>query len=1092
MIASFPSLIQKYSPKTYTFFTKHPFFAALFIHLIIITIYCCVNLIQGGGHAVFIDITEGVNLSDASNRVYYSYADNWGEAIAEKQRIVPFTIMWQLYKFLPLGEDDYVPFRILFGYFLSIIGFVSALRLVYDSDSHKKDSNSPKLFWAILFGTAIYIYNPWMTNRIIHNFLYFSTFTVPLSFGLAYKYFFGSPKKQLLWLMLNGLLLGTFMTTPHTILLVGIVLFAVILMALIRREYKKILIFMLTVVPLAIASGLYWLLTFLLYKPSPDRVESLSILQLLAQHATPFKVLKLQGYWWDLILPDYSPLKDQISKIISNIIYLIPLGFLTLAVWINPKKRFSQIFSVIFIIAFFLSTYTILSAPIYEFLIFNEKTKFIGWMFREVEKFSYLIGLAYALGLFSLILSMGKKSLMKLVCLFSILVLVLYGVYLNAYVHKNLVKVPIPQDFHEMNRIFGLDKSEYNVVFYPSVQRTNWSTHLDSANYISNLSSDKPALPNVEGDSYTRYFIESVLDPRTLDSVNVGRALNTIGAKYLIIRKDSIGFDSKSLMQELDGQHSVTKIWEGDYLAIYDNAEYKGLLEVRNYKLSTNLGLNVWPTLDFAEINSRNYFIEYLDSPFETDNNNPEVPMAYLLDSEGPMDIAMNSFISEFNYPSDDVKVTDPDSNWAIGSLTNKTHAEVGLYFQNYNITNRQLNYDHEVVLTLGGFKWPESIDSGLQPLNLVFIPKSGYKVEVKDGKTLIDHKGEEFDDVWSIFTSSKFKVGNISSIGFKGEIKADEYLEPHFKFYYYSESDQLLGIQAFYPKNDSIESVFKVPTGTDSVSFSVWSRGKGYGQTQFKIEDLAFYNLENDYVYPKINSKVHTSCKGECSVIARVLRSNNYPSLLEFTVKGEKYELNNTSLESKYVWLKIADIYNDLQEVDIEIKNIEGFNSVAAIAIVDTQEFQEKLDGIRAYFDQNTTRYPVYEDGTSVYLDNSYDMAYSSGRNALDHYVRYSPIKYSFEVTRLPEPAYLAFKKPYKSAWRLTCPEGVKMPAINSFSNLWVVKEKGLCVAEYWPQSLYLRGLGLSIGAIMMALIVMAFQILPRNTHESRLTKDG
>ncbi len=131
----------------FSFISHKPFFSAFIIHIIIITLYCGLNLIQGGGHAVFIDITEGVNLSDASNRVYYSYADNWGESIAEKQRIVPFTVMWQLYKFLPLGDDDFVPFRILVGYLLSIIGFVSMLKLVYESEN-SPNHNSLKLFVA--------------------------------------------------------------------------------------------------------------------------------------------------------------------------------------------------------------------------------------------------------------------------------------------------------------------------------------------------------------------------------------------------------------------------------------------------------------------------------------------------------------------------------------------------------------------------------------------------------------------------------------------------------------------------------------------------------------------------------------------------------------------------------------------------------------------------------------------------------------------------------------------------------------------------------------------------------------------------------
>ncbi len=1057
------------------FVKKNPFYTALLIHLTIITIYVGSTLLNGSGHPVFVDLTEGVNLSDASNRIYYTYADNWGEAVAEKQRIVPFTILWALYKVLPLGDDDFIPFRILAGYWFSIIGFILGLKLMYESEKDKSHK-SLKLFLAVLLATAVYIYNPWMTNRIIHNFLYFSTFTVPLSFGLAYKYFFGDSKKPWILLVLNGLLLGTFMTTPHTILLVGIALLGVLIIALIRRKFSKILLFIFTVIPIAIISGLYWILPFLLYRPSPDRVESLTIFQLLARNTSLFEILKLQGYWWNYILPDYTPLKDKIGAAISNIVYLIPAALLVSATIVNPKKKINQILAIISVLALFLSTYTFLSGSMYEFLMFNEHTKFIGWLFREIEKFSYLLAFAYAVGVFVAITSIKNKLATKLICLLLIPVFFFYGFYLSVYVHRNLVKVPIPPDFYEMNRVFDLDKSEYNVAFYPLVQRTNWTNHIDSANYITNLSSSKPALPNAEGDSFIRYFIETMLSNSNIDRVNIGKALNTIGVKYLIIRKDSIGFDSERTMSSLEAQTSLEKVWEGNYLAIYNNIEYKGLLEVRNYKLSTNLGLDVWGTLDFADINSRNYLIEYLDNPFEPNlDKDSQIPTAYLIDSEGPMDIAMNSFINSFVFPADKVNVSDPDSNWAIGSLTNKTHAETDLYFQNYDIRNRQLNYDHEVILTLGGFKWPKLNGQVYKSLEFSFIPSQGYKVEPKDNKLNISYDGEEKDDVWSIFPSSRFKVGNISSIGLKGKIDAPEYLEPHFKFRYYDSFDKYLGVQVFYPKDGTIESVFKIPAGTDSIEFSIWTRGKDYGHTSFRVEELGFYDLGQDYTYPEVNTEVKTSCRANCVLMARLLKSNNYPSLLEFDINGSKYVVNNTSLNSKYMWIKVADIENPSETANVKIRNIEGFNSIAVLAIIDSSLLEQKLAEINAFLDSNT-KLTIYEGGATVYLDDNYEMNLSSGRNALANYVRYSPVKYSFEITKLPEAAYLMFKRPYKPAWMLTCSGSQAKPALNSFSNAWAVKNLGNCTIVYFPQDLYMKGLmisGIAISGLILGILV-------------------
>jgi hypothetical protein len=1040
------------------FIFDHPFLSVGIFHAILITIYSIFTFFWGNGHIVFIDLTEGINLSDASNRVYYAYANNWGEAIAEKQRVVPFSIMWFLYNVLHLGEANFVPFRILFGYYLSIIGFVFMLSSFKSRSLKAKDW---PLIVAIFAATGFYLYNPWMTNRILHNFLYFSSFTVVMHIGLLYQCLFKeiSNKKFYILLILNGLLLGNFMTTPHTALLVLIPTVSLIVLALMQKTYLKTAIYSFCVPALALLSGLYWVLPFVLYKPVPDRVESTTILQLLSQHASVLNVLKLQGYWWDTILPGYFPDSFKINPaapIVFGLLYLIPLLFLAYAVYYYRKLKITYFILAVFAIGLFLSSYNLVSKEFYEFLMFkNSLTSSFGWLFREVEKFSYLLALCYSVAIF-LVLNIKNKRVLNIFYIFLIFSFLLNFSYLIRYTNANLRKVPVPNDYAEINKLLLRDKSEFNVAYYPQVQYLKWAPRVDSSNYISNLSSDKPALPNVEGDSYTKYFISTLLDQQMVEHVNVGDALNLMGIKYLIIRNDMRGKDFGDLLYSLDKQPDLNQIWSGEYLTVYENKAFNGLLEIKEKKLVTNLGLNFLESFTLSGISLSDYYIEYSDlssSVFEQDSN------AYLLDDEGFLDLAINKFSNDFVFPSKIVHTTNANSDWAITSLSNKTHAENDLYFNNFNITTRQFNYGNEVILSLGGLSLEKNSTKEDKDITSMFeFPNLESFVVSKneDGSKSINFSGTERDYVWNIFRSNKIGVSNVKSIGLEALFEGSDYLEPHVKFYYYDANNNQLGVQVFYPQQNNFSGVFRVPLGVSYVDFSVWVRGKGAGRVDYKLNNLKIYDMGVNYAYPQLKLKVeNNSCKEDCALYARVLESSNYPSKIEVSAgDGLKNVINNTRINSKYKWVKVLDLPVK-PAYDLILNNSEGFNSIATLVVLNENELQKDIENNRSRLESED--FEKITLGNAIYYE---PRTYGLKENTkLNKYIYHSPVEYEFTINTTNKDSYLVFKKPAKPGWSLTC-GGVNLTSVRDFAAVWKIgTQKETCKIYYKPQGLFTQG---------------------------------
>ena len=213
------------------------------------------------------------------------------------------------------------------------------------------------------------------------------------------------------------------------------------------------------------------------------------------------------------------------------------------------------------------------------------------------------------------------------------------------------------------------------------MQQSIWFKSVDSMNYFSNLSVNKPTVPLSEEDSRTKYFLNYVLDLSNVNKINVGKALNLIGVKYLIIRNDDYNYSYQDTISALEKQQSLNLVFQKDFLYVFENKEYSGLIDIKTSKISTNLGLETLKYLDAFNINTATTKIDFVDKDVTSDI----LPVSYLLEQGDLNDFVLPFFKNSFIYPSNFSYTNNPSGNWANLSLQGKTHAESTFYF---NINN--------------------------------------------------------------------------------------------------------------------------------------------------------------------------------------------------------------------------------------------------------------------------------------------------------------------------------------------------------------------------------------------------------------------
>jgi hypothetical protein len=1050
-------------------------YALLFIAAIA---YFSTNMLKPG-YIIYIDVTEPLNLDNMYERFIYSYNDALGESLtlAEKSRIPIFTFVYGTFKILGVSDDNFIKIKFLSLIALNFIAFAWAINQIFKflEKDEKITYNAKLVTIAIIVGGLYYGTNFWFANRLMHFHLFFTSVTIPITFALAFKYFF-EEKIQLKYLLGLVLFLALFTGTPHTVLFELIIvgsLFLVYLAVSAETKQSKIkkTLYLLPFGILTLLLNAYWILTFLSANTIPDAIPTQTIVIQLTKHADLVNSIRLMGYWLTE-LDEYFVYTGNWTEVAQTYLAFAPV-FIAIAMLYVYRKNLRIVFSLLLIllIGLFLATGSNITNAFYFYLMFDSPVNFIGWVFREYDKMGILIAFVYSVSISLLlykVLASKKHRLLTGTVIFAILVQQFY--FFNYTVNKYYIPQEIPQQFIEVNELLEQDTDYFNVMWYPGVTLPVWSSTKEVRFKFSNLISSKPILTN---RSDLIYLAESLLAIENVKDVDIAKSLDLYGIKYLVIRTDDQIFTSKDVRGVLDSKTGLEKIYQKTFLTVYKNTEYTNNVKTIDTKLVTNYGLEVFEYLDELNFNPATAVIEFTDTPTRLHTNNTY----YLLKGPNPhIDVLINEHIDGFIFPWDYTNLAEdgkPDA-WKKTSLEDLNHAASSVFFSNMGLKIKQLDYKKGVVVAREGWQRIKGArEQQENALNLSFSNHSNVSLD-KDGNLGYLVKDGDFRFHWNIIRSDKFDVQNIKALEISLTQDIDDNLIPHYKIYTYDEDFEFMSVQFIYADSkNNANTIVKIPEGAVYADFSIWTLSTPKKLYSYNLQKLRVKDISESVEPLRLSfaSETKNNCTSNCAVLARVLKSSRGGEIEVRLDENLFYLGTKTGSKEHYAW-EYLGIAPRLEEFsDVSIQNINGFNSVNAIVVI----AQGDYESMGARFDE----FIFSEDPNTNYVNNAQNLNYP-------RLTKVNPSKYEVNFNN-NKGTILTFPKPYSTNWVLG-ETGNQAKIANGFINAWeidqtdFVNNNNTLTIKHSPQTYFEIGGMISIvTAAVTSLIVLVWYLIRR-----------
>ncbi len=1033
---SFPSA-SAYKSLLHTLLSITPFVVILFLLL---------KTFNHPGYIKYIDVTDPLNVVKLYQRYIYTYSNDIGEAIAEKQRIPLFYLIFVVFKLTTLGGEWYIKIKMLLLYALSFLTCaIVNYKFIKFAFAQNGSKDNKHILPISLLGAVFYVSSFWFTNRIMHFGLFFSTLTAPITFYLTHSFLYSEkfrPQQMLLLLLLSTI----FSATPHSVLFIFVIVTTLLLVytaferSSLRDKVAKIggvIAFFILYIPV----NFLWLYPYIKAAPFPDAIPGESIVTSLSVNATLLNTIKLNGYW----------MSKPPALMGINFISFLPFFITILCVAFNFKKRMISIpLSVLLVTSIFLASFENYNKEFLFWVMFKSPIKSFGWVLREPDKFGLILSYIYAVGMSILAYKILQLKTSKL--LYSAyLILVLGIISLNIYflsdtLNKYYVPQEIPKSFFNVNKILEDDKDIFNVVWYPNVKRPTWSTTDDIRHQFVNMTSSKPT---VTTRSDVINYLDFVFNPLYIESVYTAQALNNLGVKYLIVRKDSESTNYIDLERTLDKKVGLQKIYFDNVLVMYKNTHFSGIANAYSNRLLTDKGNGVLWERDLEN----KLFIDFTDKPsdinnietyYETGGNNLDI----LLDNYS------NRFIYPFSYAKD--KETGKPGHWTFGSLENLTHAEVDFAFLNMGFYIRQFDYGRGFVMAREGFMKANTLVSG-KPLNVVFYKHPN--VLLRNKTLTYTSLSSDFKYIWNTIRSDIVNVDTTRAIEVKLKSDIQNDLTPHFKLTFYDSGMSEISVIPMYADDRGwLDYIAKVPSSSKFFDFSVWSlstnKEYNYSVKNLDVEDIS------DNVRPvELMFKHQNTCEeSECVIIARILK-NTRGGDVGIEIDNNKFNIN-TKLDGlannndRFEWVTLGTAKNLRKTPTFKFTNYSGFNAINVMALLKPEEYASL--NLRMSVSENKRKLGVLPDKPNVQISTQ----------------EINPTKYEINVTASNDlqPTVLTFAKPFSKDWTLN---GKRASVINGYINGWYMNDlkSGTYIIQHEPQLFFEKGIVISILSFVIVL---------------------
>lgn len=961
-----------------------------FITVAVFTLVILILAIWPSGHLIFSDVTEGVTSSNFFSRYWYTFDNNIGQSLVEQARLPIMSLVWLIFKLLPLAIDGFIKIKITLLYLASSAAFTASLYLLRSYLPPIK--SKPVLVFALITANLIYLFNPWMNNRLVHFFLFFASVNIPLVFAL-YTDLLWHPRFSSGKLISLITVLATTLGTPHILLFDGLIIATITLYSAFQptSQFRQRIVQVLPLVVLgATLASAYWLLPYLLTGTvAPDRAESVDIFLLLSQNASLPNALRLIGYWWFDISKYYSsvPLIHLLQWLGS---WILPLSFITFIIT-HRQHRLANQLALIAFCALFLASTTIFSQPFYYFLMFTPLLAKFGWIWREVDKFGLLVVYVFSISFFINIGQFFAFRIKRYVLLTS---LVLLAIFLSSHSYTILTTDFKPQDvpnaFTLVNDYLAADPETFNVVWYPGVSQPDWATTADNPFALMNLSSAKPIF-NTSQD--TRYLINYLLNSQNISDVDLAETLQMFGIKYLIIRNDDPMYSQDQLLGVIDSKRGLEQVFTSAFLTVFRNNRFTQISQIAQKQVQTNLGLEIFKYIDELHINPTNTIITFLD-----DSSNEPLPLdtsAYILENGAIIDAIMPYFKSQFIYPYQFTHRAQPFETWSKGSLTDQIHAESHFYLNAQNINNSQLDYGGGVViaeneLQLTGGRLVNDL-GGLSKISypLQFSEQNQVKLTAGNGKYALKYAFNpaiELNPFWKIIRSTPIELdptnlpraiyieSNINLLGQSADV-----IKPHIKVTYFNAQNEQIKQNHLVPDaQGKVQFVSQIPAQTTHLELSFWS---AVSSTPYNIEvnSIRLVDITSEVEPMTLSGQTQSQCITQCLVYVRVLKSNT-GGLIDLNVNNQQFSIPTFGSYNRFEWINIGPLKNPQKQINFTFRDRGGFNVINAMAIISADELTQATKVVQNSIDhaqlitaiQPETALPITRVNAQSYLGAS------------------------------------------------------------------------------------------------------------------------
>jgi hypothetical protein len=796
----------------------------------------------------------------------------------------------------------------------------------------------------------IYLFNPWMTNRLVHFFLFFGSFTIPIVFSLSMRIFFDKGNSMLKILLLP-LLIAVTSATPHVVMFDLLIIVCIASLSLVKNKNILRLSKILTTLGiLTLLFSSFWILPYLSAGAiPPDRAESIDILMLLSQNASFSETLRLMSYWW-FDTANYF-VNNQFVAVIQLIIsFVLPL-LTGIYLFKNRKSLLPQLFTVIGSISLFLASLTPISYIFYKWLLFDSPINSFGWLFREIDKFGIILAYIFSISITLFLISniRNLKTYMVIVSLSFVYLMFVFPHY-NFVMKQYFTPTQIPADFTMVNDFLSKDETLSNVVWYPPVNEPTWSNSNDNPYSLTQLSTVKPVF-NLT--SRSKYIVEFLFNSSQLQTVDLAKSLDLLGVKYVVIRDDDPTYSQQKLLRRLEQNPQLVNVYTTDFLTIFENTQFSNYTKRSESMLISNAGLDTLKYLDELNIDTNAENILYTDTLSASSIDLSSERVFYLLEAGDTNDLIFSQFFDQMIFPFDYTNRAQPHEAWAKGSLTDLTHAESHFFLNQNGIHNSQFDYDKGIIFAFDNFQLTKQRVLEMQPrsfgkgIEVTFTDDSIVSTDYPDRSQSITtyhfpSKGE--NPSWKITTSNKLPINEtVNAIYVYADVNSEnnlDILNPHIKVNFYDKHSQLVSSEIL-PADQLgiIKQYVKTPTGAVSVDIGLWSAITSYGYS-IDWTKLLVSDISHEIEPISVTFTTKSDCVANCVLFARVLQSHKGGSV-SVSVNDQEFTINTATNYNRFIWSEIGDIEAS-SKYTVNITNESGFNALNALVILNKNDYYE------------------------------------------------------------------------------------------------------------------------------------------------------